>query len=65
MLKNIVPVTETDFTNNVKTIKDMSNTKEYKDKLKYLHAKKHTNTRKKVNKWKESILINNEVLSYD
>lgn len=63
MLKNIVPVTEKDFVNNVKTIKDITNTQEYKERLKYEYAKKHTNKRKKTNKWKESMLINNEVLS--
>ena len=63
MLKNIVPVTEKDFLNNIKTIKDVTNLKEYKDRLKFDYAKKHTNQRKKVNKWKESMLINNEALS--
>ena len=62
MLKNIVPVTEKDFINNVKTIKDITNLKEYKDRLKYDYAKKHTVKRKKVNRWKESLSLNNEVL---
>lgn len=60
MLKNIVPVTESDFVNNVKTIKDRTNVKEYKDNLKYDYAKKHSNQRKKVNKWKESLSLNTE-----
>ena len=60
MLKNIVPVTESDFINNVKTIKDRTNVKEYKDNLKYDYAKKHSNQRKKVNKWKESLSLNTE-----
>ena len=60
MLKNIVPVTESDFINNVKTIKDKTNIKEYKDNLKYDYAKKHSNQRKKVNKWKESLSLNTE-----
>ncbi|BBI90351.1 hypothetical protein H1N69_gp39 [Lactococcus phage phiQ1] len=63
MLKNIVPVTESDFVNNVKTIKDRTNVKEYKDTLKFEYAKKHTNKRKKVNKWKESLSLNNEGLA--
>ncbi|ACP41714.1 hypothetical protein [Lactococcus phage P087] len=63
MLKNIVPVTEKDFLNNIKTIKDVTNLKEYKEQLKFDYAKKHTNQRKKVNKWKESLLINNEGLT--
>lgn len=63
MLKNIVPVTEKDFLNNIKTIKDVTNLKEYKDRLKFDYAKKHTIKRKKVNKWKESLLINNEGLT--
>lgn len=63
MLKNIVPVTEKDFLNNIKTIKDVTNLKEYKDSLKFDYAKKHSNQRKKVNKWKESLLINNEGLT--
>ncbi|ARM65640.1 hypothetical protein LW4_039 [Lactococcus phage LW4] len=63
MLKNIVPVTEKDFVNNVKTIKDITNTKEYKERLKFDYAKKHTNKRKKVNKWNESLLINSEGLT--
>lgn len=62
MLKNIVPVTEKDFINNVKTIKDITNTQEYKERLKYEYAKKHSKKRKKTNKWKESLLINNEVM---
>lgn len=61
MLKNIVPVTESDFVNNVKTIKDRTNVKEYKDTLKFEYAKKHTNKRKKANKWKESLSLNTEV----
>ena len=61
MLKNIVPVTESDFVNNVKTIKDRTNVKEYKDTLKFEYAKKHSNQRKKVNKWKESLSLNTEV----
>ncbi len=40
MLKNIVPVTESDFINNVRTIKDKTNTKEYNDRLKFEYAKK-------------------------
>lgn len=64
MLKNIVPVTESDFVNNVKTIKDRTNIKEYKDTLKFEYAKKHTNKRKKVNKWNESLLINSEGLTW-
>lgn len=64
MLKNIVPVTESDFINNIKTIKDKSNVKEYKDTLKFEYAKKHTNKRKKVNKWKESLLINSEGVTW-
>lgn len=64
MLKNIVPVTESDFINNIKTIKDKTNTKEYKDTLKFEYAKKHTNKRKKVNKWNESLLINSEGLQW-
>lgn len=64
MLKNIVPVTEKDFINNVKTIKDRTNVKEYKDTLKFEYAKKHTNKRKKVNKWNESLLINSEGLQW-
>ena len=60
MLKNIVPVTESDFVNNVKTIKDRTNVKEYKDTLKVEYAKKHSNQRKKVNKWKESLSLNTE-----
>lgn len=64
MLKNIVPVTESDFVNNIKTIKDKSNVKEYKDTLKFEYAKKHTNKRKKTNKWKESLLINSEGLQW-
>ncbi|QGF21101.1 hypothetical protein H1N72_gp38 [Lactococcus phage P596] len=63
MLKNIVPVTEKDFLNNIKTIKDVTNLKEYKEQLKFDYAKKHSNQRKKVNKWKESLLINNEGLT--
>lgn len=63
MLKNIVPVTEKDFLNNIKTIKDVTNLKEYKEQLKFDYAKKHNNQRKKVNKWKESLLINNEGLT--
>lgn len=63
MLKNIVPVTEKDFVNNVKTIKDRTNVKEYKDTLKFEYAKKHTNKRKKVNKWKEALSLNTEVLA--
>lgn len=63
MLKNIVPVTEKDFLNNIKTIKDVTNIKEYKDRLKYEYAKKHIIKRKKVNKWKESVMINTDVLT--
>lgn len=63
MLKNIVPVTEKDFLNNIKTIKDVTNLKEYKEQVKLDYAKKHSNQRKKVNKWKESLLINNEGLT--
>lgn len=63
MLKNIVPVTESDFLNNIKTIKDVTNLKEYKEQLKFDYAKKHSNQRKKVNKWKESFLINSEGLT--
>ena len=63
MLKNIVPVTEKDFINNVKTIKDRTNIKEYKEQLKFEYAKKHTNKRKKINKWNESLLFNSEGMS--
>lgn len=63
MLKNIVPVTEKDFVNNVKTIRDRTNVKEYKEQLKFDYAKKHSVKRKKINKWKESFLINNEGLA--
>lgn len=60
MLKNVVTVKESDF---VKTIKDASNVREYKDEMKANYGKKHRKSqrqRNQKNNWFVSNLANLE-----
>lgn len=63
MLKNIVKVSSSDFV-TVKTLPDLSNLKEVKDKVKYNYAKRHQQKprqRQKVDKWLITEKMYNEI----